>query len=126
MYDVLMIVERWGPSAGLLILMLIIMIPVVKWLNKLDTKIKRHSHIMEEIKEDVDKIHDRCHVPVGAVRDLEKKVIALEKQDLLIDGNIKKIEEHMKAQDNSMSEIKTDIKSVLNILIERGINGSYK
>ena len=73
---------------------------------------------MEEIKDDVETIHDKCHVPIGAVKDLEKKVSDLEKQDIRLDGDIRKIEDHMKAQDISMTEIKTDVKTVLKYLLD--------
>lgn len=117
MYDFLMIVREFGPSVGLLILFGALGIKLVIWINKLDTKIKRHSHIMEEIKSDVENIHNRCHVPIGAVKDLEKKVSDLEKQDLRLDGDIKKIDEHMRSQDNSITEIKVDVKEILKYLM---------
>lgn len=119
MYDFLMIIKEFGITIALFCIIFILIFFIIKWLNKLDTKIKRHSHIMEEIKDDIDKFHVGCHVPVGAVKDLEKKVSDLEKQDLRLDGDIKKIEEHMKAQDSSMIEIKTDVKSVLKYLLDK-------
>lgn len=124
MYDFLLIVKEFGVTIALFVAVFIILYFIIKWLNKLDTKIKRHSHIMEEIKGDVETMHDRCHVPIGAVKDLEKKVSDLEKQDIRLDGDIKKIDEHLKMLDTSMSEIKADVKSVLNILIEKGINNN--
>jgi len=118
MYDFLMIIKEFGPAVGLFILFGAISVKLTMWINKLDTKIKRHSHIMEEIKEDIENMHSRCHVPVGAVKDLEKKVSDLEKQDLRLDGDIKKIEEHMKSQDNSITEIKTDVKEILKHMLK--------
>jgi len=118
MYDFLMIIKEFGVTIALFCIIFILLFFIVKWLNKLDTKIKRHSHIMEEIKDDVETFHVSCHVPIGAVKDLEKKVSDLEKQDLILDGDIKKIDEHLKSLDNSIAEVNKDVKSILNHLLK--------
>ncbi len=122
MYDFLMIIKEFGITIAIFCIIFILLFLIVRWLNKLDTKIKRHSHIMEEVKDDVGKIHNGCHIPIGSVKALEKKVQDLEKQDLILDGDIKKIDEHLKSLDNSINGITKDVKSVLAILIEKGIN----
>lgn len=121
MFDFLMIVKEWGPSVGLLILMIIIIIPVVKWINKIDNRVKDHSHIMEEIQDDVENIHIRCHVPEGAVKKLEDRVSGLELQNARLDGELNKIDEHLKTLDNSVKEVKTGINSIINHFAIKGM-----
>jgi len=103
MLDFFTLIETYGPAAGVLVIMITILIPVVNWLNKLDTKIKKHSHILEEVKEDIGAVHDRCHVPTGAVKKLEEKVTALELQDARFDGDLR-------TMNSSLGEIQKDVK----------------
>lgn len=113
-----------GIDAIILTLLILGSIFLGRWMLKITQSMTELNNKVEEIESDVGRVHNTCHIPRGAVKALEEKVIELEKQDVKIEGDVQKIEEHLKSVEVSVLEIKTDVKTVLNYLIKKGIDNS--
>ena len=114
MYDFLMIAKEFGVFIAIIAVVLILLFFVLKWLYKLNSKIERHSTILEQMAKDISNVHDGCHIPTGAIKSLEDKVFTLQLQDESMAGELKKIEEHLKKLDQNDQKLESGINMIIN------------
>lgn len=112
--DIALFIETYGLSAGILLLLFIVSIPITKWIIKITKLVEKNVDRLDATDKAIKNIHDGCHVPVGAVRALEVKVSKLEIKDTELDGDVKEINEHLTSVDSTLALIHASINKVDN------------
>jgi len=110
--EIVQFIEEYGLSAGILLLLIIVAVPLLKWIISINKLVAGNINKLDTLKERVDTFHLDCHVPVGAVKALEDKVGKLEIKDTELDGDVKEINEHLKSLDTTVELIHTSIDKV--------------
>ena len=112
--DIALFIEKYGLSAGIILILSIISFPLIRWIVKIDTKIKGHSHAIAEVKESMDSVHTDCHIPVGAVKALEHEVAELKRTDTKLE---ERFTEQFLSLKREMSGMRDDVKAIYQILL---------
>ena len=126
MFDILLIVEKYGLYVGTLILMLFLLWAITRWINRLDTKIREHSIILEKLNEDLGDVHSGCSIPQGAIKSLQEDIVALQLKDKEIDGDIKTLVASSNQTNEYMKEMKESLTLIVNTFVLKGMDTKEK
>ena len=126
MFDILLIVEKYGLSVGTLILMLFLLWAITRWINRLDTRIREHSMILEKLGGEVSDVHLGCHIPRGSIKALQEDIVALQLKDKEIDGDIKTLVISSNQTNEYIKEMKESLTLIVNTFVLKGIDNKEK
>lgn len=74
-----------------------------------------------EINEKLSNIHLQCHIPRGVLETVKSEIAELKEKDVEIDGDIRKVLEHLKGNDKAFDKLDAKVDRVLDILIKKAI-----
>jgi predicted nucleic acid-binding Zn-ribbon protein len=123
MIDLQTLFESYGPVSVLAVISGLVFWRVIVWINKHDNTIEYHGEKIDSLQKELDGVHLSCPIKPERIEALGLKVTALELEDSKIDGDLKKINQHLKNLDDSMTEMRVDIKAILNHFAFKGMDG---
>lgn len=115
--------ETYGPVAVLSVVCGLAFWRLIVWINKHDNTLTYHDKTIISMQETIDGIHLSCPIKPEKIENLSLKVAALELADSKIDGDLKKINQHLKSLDENMNIMRIDIKAILNHFAFKGMDG---
>jgi len=82
---------------------------------------KAHIDAIPGIQEKLKNVHLECHIKPESITNINKEIVALKNKDTEIDGDIKEILEHLKANDKTFDKLEAKVDRVLDILIKKAM-----
>ena len=122
MIDLQTLFEAYGPVSVLAVISGLVFWRVIVWINKHDNTIEYHGERIDSLQKELAEVHLSCPIKPEKVENLALKITALELEDSKIDGDLKKINQHLKNLDDSMTEMRVDIKAILNHFAFKGMD----
>ena len=86
--DLILASVKYGPSILILLIMAIFLKPFYKWMKGINKKQLDTDQRLRNCEEKMDSVHDGCHIPIGAMKKVEKKIEQLEAKDTQIEVDI--------------------------------------
>ena len=100
--DIIELAKDYGIGAALAAI-------IFPWLYSVDRRSRKTKH-------DIESVHLKCHIPMGAVEEMKQEIVELEKVD-------HDLETRFAVMESELKEIKSDVKAVLMHLTLKGIDG---